>query len=83
MVTAELDRSVKDFRGQHLLMATGRRLNTDGLGLDADRGERGEVAVDTGLRSTNPAVYAVGGISSASTRRAVSGWRRSGLASTP
>lgn len=65
VVTAEIDGAVKDFRAQHLLMATGRRPNTDGLRLDAvgvDTGERGEVVVDAGLRSTNEAIYAVGDV---------------------
>jgi len=64
-VTAQIDGADKDFRGQHLLMATGRRPHTDRLGLDTvgvDVGARGEVVVDGGLRTANPAIYAVGDV---------------------
>lgn len=49
--------------GTHLLVATGRRPNLDGLGLDAAgvAYERGGVRVDAGLRSvSNRRVYAIG-----------------------
>lgn len=48
-----------------LLMATGRRANTDNLGLD-DAGvvtdPRGSVIVDEGLATSNPAVWAAGDV---------------------
>jgi pyruvate/2-oxoglutarate dehydrogenase complex dihydrolipoamide dehydrogenase (E3) component len=50
--------------GSHLLVATGRRPNTDGLGLDAAgiaHGPEG-IVVDRGLRTGNRRVYAIGDI---------------------
>jgi len=50
---------------EYVLVATGRRPNTDGLGLEdagVERGKRGEVIVDETLRTTNPHVYAAGDI---------------------
>nr|WP_290668436.1 mercury(II) reductase [Ardenticatena sp.] len=50
---------------EYVLVATGRRPNTDGLGLEdagVERGKRGEVIVDETLRTTNPYVYAAGDI---------------------
>ena len=47
----------------HLLVATGRRANVEGMGLDEAgvRHDKGGVAVDRGLRSvTNRRVYAIG-----------------------
>jgi pyruvate/2-oxoglutarate dehydrogenase complex dihydrolipoamide dehydrogenase (E3) component len=51
--------------GSHLLVATGRQPNVEGLGLDAAdiRASSRGIATDAGLRSlTNRAVYAVGDI---------------------
>jgi mercuric reductase len=65
VVTARIDGGEKTFRAQHLLMATGRRPNTDGLGLEevgVEVGDRGEVVVDEGLHTSNDAVYAVGDV---------------------
>ncbi|WP_026930113.1 mercury(II) reductase [Glycomyces tenuis] len=48
-----------------LLVATGRRPNTDGLGLDkvgVALAERGAVAVDASLRTENPRVWAAGDV---------------------
>ena len=49
--------------GTHLLVATGRRPNTDDLGLDAagiETDERGYVKVDDQLRTTAENVWAMG-----------------------
>jgi pyruvate/2-oxoglutarate dehydrogenase complex dihydrolipoamide dehydrogenase (E3) component len=49
--------------GSHLLVATGRTPNTDGIGLEAaavERDGRGFVKVDERLRTTAPGVWAVG-----------------------
>lgn len=49
--------------GSHLLVAMGRRPNTDGIGLDlagVETTEKGYVKVDEGLRTTAPGVWAVG-----------------------
>lgn len=50
------------FDGTHLLVAVGRQVNVDGLDLEkASVGyDRRGVTVDSGLRSTNKRVYAVG-----------------------
>ncbi len=52
--------------GHRLLVATGRRARTDGLGLAAAgvrTDERGFVAVDEGQRTSNPHIYAAGDVS--------------------
>ncbi len=49
--------------GSHLLMATGRRPNTDDLGLDlagVAKDERGHVTVDDHLRTSQPHIWALG-----------------------
>ena len=64
-VTAAVDGEQRTFRGQHVLMATGRRPNTGGLGLEqvgVEIGDRGEIVVDDGLRTSNEAIYAVGDV---------------------
>jgi pyruvate/2-oxoglutarate dehydrogenase complex dihydrolipoamide dehydrogenase (E3) component len=50
--------------GTHLLLATGRRANTEGLGLDEAgiRQDRAGIVVDKGLRTTNRRVYAIGDV---------------------
>ena len=48
-----------------VLMATGRRAVTDGLGLDAvgvETASRGEVLIDDHLRTTNPRIWAAGDV---------------------
>ncbi|WP_060880031.1 mercury(II) reductase, partial [Streptomyces scabiei] len=52
-------------RASHLLVATGRRPVTDGLGLErvgVKTGERGEVVVDEYLRTDNPRIWAAGDV---------------------
>ena len=49
--------------GSHLLLAIGRRPNTDALGLDAaglDTDTRGHIRVDDGLRTNVPGIWALG-----------------------
>lgn len=55
----------REFRATHLLVATGRRPVTDGLGLDTvgvKVGDRGEVVVDEFLRSSNERIWAAGDV---------------------
>jgi mercuric reductase len=55
-------------RGQRLLVATGRRAQTDGLGLDAAgvlTDARGFVVTDEQQRTSNPRVFAAGDVSGA------------------
>jgi pyruvate/2-oxoglutarate dehydrogenase complex dihydrolipoamide dehydrogenase (E3) component len=52
------------FKGSHLLMAVGRKTNTESLNLDAAGVEttRSGIKVDCNLRSSNKRVYAVGDV---------------------
>lgn len=55
-------------RGQRLLVATGRRARTDGLGLAAagvETDERGFVVVDEAQRTANPRIFAAGDVTGA------------------
>ena len=52
-----------ELRGSHLLVAAGRRPNTDDLGLDragVKRDERGYIVVDDELRTSVPGIWALG-----------------------
>jgi pyruvate/2-oxoglutarate dehydrogenase complex dihydrolipoamide dehydrogenase (E3) component len=52
-----------ELRGSHLLIATGRRPNTDDLGLEragVKRDERGYIVVDDELRTSVPGIWALG-----------------------
>jgi pyruvate/2-oxoglutarate dehydrogenase complex dihydrolipoamide dehydrogenase (E3) component len=52
-----------ELRGSHLLIATGRRPNTDDLGLDragVKQDTRGYIVVDDELRSSVPGIWALG-----------------------
>jgi pyruvate/2-oxoglutarate dehydrogenase complex dihydrolipoamide dehydrogenase (E3) component len=54
---------VVELVGSHLLIATGRRPNTDDLGLDAAgiaTDERGNIKVDDQLRTNVPGIFAMG-----------------------
>jgi pyruvate/2-oxoglutarate dehydrogenase complex dihydrolipoamide dehydrogenase (E3) component len=56
-------RSGSTVRGSHLLLAAGRRPNTDDLGLEAtriERDERGYIKVDDELRTSVADVWAIG-----------------------
>ncbi|MEE8585269.1 MAG: FAD-containing oxidoreductase [Acidobacteriota bacterium] len=64
-VVVQLDcgKGAREVSGSHLLLAVGRRPNTDDLGLDqADIqvNERGYIAVDDQLRTNVPGVWALG-----------------------
>ena len=55
----------KELRGSHLLVATGRKPNTDDLGCDAAGvrlDPRGYVVIDDHYRTSAPGVYAVGDV---------------------
>ncbi len=59
------DQHGRTVEGERLLVAAGRRPNTQGLNLEAARiavGDHGEVLVDQTLRTTNPRVYAAGDV---------------------
>ncbi|MEU9246991.1 mercury(II) reductase [Streptomyces sp. NPDC048385] len=64
-LTAAHADEVTELRSEQLLMATGRRPVTDGLGLEAvgvKTGERGEVVVDAHLRTGNERIWAGGDV---------------------
>lgn len=55
----------RDLRAEHVLVATGRRPRTDGLGLETvgvALGEGGEVLVQDDLSTSNPRVWAAGDV---------------------
>ena len=61
----QLGPDTRALHGSHLLVATGRRPNSDGLGLEAagvETDRRGSVKVDERLRTTVAGVYAVGDV---------------------
>jgi pyruvate/2-oxoglutarate dehydrogenase complex dihydrolipoamide dehydrogenase (E3) component len=60
---ARCDESLPPIEGSHLLVAAGRRPNTDDLGLDAagiETDQRGYIRVDDQLRTTASGVWALG-----------------------
>jgi len=64
-LTGMMEDNQRVFEAEQLLVATGRRPNTDGMGLEeagVELGGRGEIVVDETLRSTNPCVYAAGDV---------------------
>ncbi|MGC8460602.1 MAG: mercury(II) reductase [Candidatus Dormibacteria bacterium] len=65
VVTVKTSSGQEEFRGEVILVATGRRPNTSDLGLDTvgvEVGLRGEVVVTDELRTTNPRIYAAGDV---------------------
>jgi pyruvate/2-oxoglutarate dehydrogenase complex dihydrolipoamide dehydrogenase (E3) component len=56
------DGSVKMLRSTHLLMAAGRKINIDKLGLDAAgvAVDRGRMVIDDALRTSQKHIYAIG-----------------------
>lgn len=62
-LSVESEGRAETVSGSHLLIATGRRPNTDDLGLDAAgirHDERGYIEVDETLRTSQPHVWALG-----------------------
>ena len=64
VMVEEADGAQTEVAGSHLLIATGRAPNTDGLGLEAAGVEydRRGIKVDARLRSTNKKIFAIGDI---------------------
>ncbi|MBM3601828.1 MAG: FAD-containing oxidoreductase [Alphaproteobacteria bacterium] len=63
VVGLDCRKGAKQVRGSHLLLATGRRPNTDDLGLDAAgiaRDGKGYITVDDHLATNVPGVWAMG-----------------------
>ncbi|GAC1613434.1 MAG: mercury(II) reductase [Candidatus Dormibacteraceae bacterium] len=64
-VVFRADGGLHEVTGDQILVATGRRPNTDGLGLERagiETTERGAVRVDDFLATTNPRVWAAGDV---------------------
>jgi pyruvate/2-oxoglutarate dehydrogenase complex dihydrolipoamide dehydrogenase (E3) component len=62
-MTLACEQGAAEIRGSHLLMATGRRPNTDDLGLERagiKQDARGYIEVDDELRTNVPGVWALG-----------------------
>jgi pyruvate/2-oxoglutarate dehydrogenase complex dihydrolipoamide dehydrogenase (E3) component len=62
-VVIEQNGAEKTLQGSHLLVATGRRPNTEGIGLESagvEVTERGYIKVNERLQTTAPGVWAVG-----------------------
>ena len=65
VVDIEVDGRTETVRGSYLLLATGRRGNTEGVGLEAlgvDTGDRGFVPVDATLRTSSDGVFGAGDV---------------------
>jgi mercuric reductase len=65
VVTADVAGQRREFSAARLLVVTGRRPVTDGLGLErigVEVGERGQIRVDPSQRTTNPRVWAAGDV---------------------
>ncbi|MCH7477172.1 MAG: mercury(II) reductase [SAR324 cluster bacterium] len=64
-VAASINGEVHRFSSEQLLVATGRRPNSAGFGLEeagVQLGERGAIVVDDHLRTTHPDIYAAGDV---------------------
>jgi pyruvate/2-oxoglutarate dehydrogenase complex dihydrolipoamide dehydrogenase (E3) component len=64
-VTASCEPGPEEIIGSHVLLAVGRRPNTDDLGLDKagiDTDPRGFITVDDQLRSSAPGIWAIGDV---------------------
>ncbi len=62
-VTLQTDRGERTLDGSHILVAAGRRPNTEGIGLDlagVERDARGYIAVDERLATSAPETWAIG-----------------------
>ena len=65
VVTGSCEPGPEDILGSHVLLAVGRRPNTDDLGLDKagiETDGRGYITVDDQLRTNVPGVYAIGDV---------------------
>ena len=65
VVTASCDPGPEEVVGSHVLLAVGRRPNTDDLGLDkagVETDQRGFIVVDDQLRTNVPGIWAIGDV---------------------
>jgi len=63
-VSVESDRGTEDITGSHLLIATGRKPNIEGMGLEAAgiQFDKGGIKVDRRLRTSNRRIFAIGDV---------------------
>ena len=64
-VTADCEPGIEEIVGSHVLLAVGRRPNTDDLGLEAagvETDARGYIVVDDKLRTNVPGIWAMGDV---------------------
>lgn len=64
-VTADCEPGAEEIVGSHVLLAVGRKPNTDDLGLDAagvETDARGYITVDDGLQTNVPGIWAIGDV---------------------
>jgi pyruvate/2-oxoglutarate dehydrogenase complex dihydrolipoamide dehydrogenase (E3) component len=64
-VTADCEPGIEEIVGSHVLLAVGRRPNTDDLGLEAagvETDTRGYIVVDDELRTNVPGIWAMGDV---------------------
>ena len=87
VATVRVGETVREVRAERLLIATGRRPNTDSIGLEAAGvtvNGRGEVVVDEQLRTSSPHVFAAGDVIGTQHRSQMAtpvGARQGGIAS--
>jgi dihydrolipoyl dehydrogenase len=64
LMVAKEGQEPRELRAEQMLVATGRALNTDNVGLDTTRAkvEKGVVKVDARMRTAEPHLYAIGDI---------------------
>jgi mercuric reductase len=65
VVSVEINNEQREFRAEQVLMATGRRPNTQGLGLaevGVELDERGFIIVNDRMETTNANIFAVGDV---------------------
>jgi len=65
VITILVNREEKEFQGEKILFATGRKPNTDGMGLEkigVELDDQGFVAVDEHLQTSVPGIYAAGDV---------------------
>ncbi|MGB0290651.1 MAG: FAD-dependent oxidoreductase, partial [Opitutales bacterium] len=65
ILTAEKDGKKLEFKADKILVAVGRRPNTEGLGLEKvgiECDEKGRIPIDPHYRTTAPGIYAIGDV---------------------
>ncbi len=65
VVVAQVGGEQREFRAQHVLMATGRTPNTQNMGLEevgVELDEQGFIIVDPYMQTSNPRIYAAGDV---------------------